>query len=203
LVRQRSVEFGFVMKYLLKNVTEIQPGFSFRGKFEPAADGEYRVLQIKDIGANGRILTDELTRTDHADLNQVYLVKKDDILFTTRGANRRAAFVAEEIPNTIFVAQIYSLRSLKEEIDPAYLAWYLNQKPAQDFFEAYSSGSYIKNIKIDVLKNLEIEVPPVEKQKKIVEIDSLRRQENELVESIQTKRNQVIEQTLINAIKGD
>lgn len=185
----------------LQNIAEIQAGFSFREKIESSRDGNFQVLQIKDIGNDGKVLTDDLTRTEADNIKPEHLVSRGDVLFTTRGENRRAAFVAEAMPDTIFVAQILSLRNIREDINPAYLAWYLNQSPAQAYFEANASGSYIKNIRIDVLANLEISIPPLDVQRRILEVHRLRLRERELVEDIQTKRDQVIEQTLMKAIK--
>ena len=187
------------MSLKLKDIIDIQPGFSFRGRIAPKKNGKYQVLQIKDIGDEGNIKMSDLTRTDSGDISSEYLVQKGDVLFTTRGANRRAAFVGEEIPNTIFTAHIFSLRNIKPEVDPAYLAWYLNQKPAQNYFDTNASGSYVQNIRINVLAALPVKIPSLETQRSIAEIDRLRRCEKELIQQIESKRNQIIEHILINA----
>lgn len=111
-------------------------------------------------------------------------------------------FVGEELPNTVFVAQIFALRISDENVEPAYLAWYLNQRDAQEYLDATASGSYIQNIRKDILANLPIEVPPMETQKKIVEINKLALREKNLIEQIQTKRGQLIERVLLNAINN-
>jgi len=188
-------------KVRLKEIAEIQAGFSFREKIEPKENGRFRIVQIKDIGNAGDVLTDDLTRTEADYIKPEYLVRQGDVLFTTRGGNRRAAFVADELPDTIFVAQILSLRNIRRDISPAYLAWYLNQKPAQDYLEVNASGSYIQNIKIDVLADLPVSVPPPETQQRILEIYALHQREGELVAAIQSKRDRVVEQTLMKAIK--
>lgn len=185
----------------LQDIADIQAGFSFRKGITSKKDSEFQVIQIQDIGNDGEVLTEDLTRTEPDNFKPEHFVQQSDVLFATRGANRRAAFVTEKIPDTIFVAQILSLRNIREDIIPAYLAWYLNQTPAQNYFEANASGSYIQNIKIDVLKNLEISIPPLEDQRRILEIHRLRIRERELVEEIQMKRDQITEQTLMTVIK--
>ena len=188
-------------KFILKEVGLIQAGYSFREGIQPTENGSLTVIQIKDIGRNGEILCEDLTHTEVDNIKPDHFVRQGDVLFTTRGMNRRAAFVAEEMPDTVFVAQILSIRNLHPDIDPAYLAWYLNQPPAQEYFGMTSSGSYIQNIKIDVLAELEISVPTLENQKRILEIHALRLREKKLVEEIQQRRNQVVEQILMKAIK--
>jgi Type I restriction modification DNA specificity domain len=184
----------------VKEISEIrQAGFAFRGRIEAVSDGQYQVLQIKDIGQNNEILSDSLIRAN-ANVRPIHLVKKDDVLFASRGANRRAAFVENEMPNTIFIAQIFALRGLDQIINPAYLAWFINQKPAQDYLEFNSSGSHIQNITIEVFENLPVIIPPLETQRKIVEIHHLWLREKELVKQISEKRSQVIEKVLLSAI---
>lgn len=188
-----------LMKRKIKDIADIQNGYSFRSKIETAEDGNVRVLQIRDIDSDGRVLTDDLIRIDFERIKRSYFLKKDDVLFTTRGINRRAGCVLEEIPDAIFVAQISALRVKSEVIIPQYLAWYLNQKPAQNYFDSFASSSHIQNIKMTVLNDLGIEIPSIETQQKITEIDRLHRRENDLIEILKEKRGQLIEQTLINA----
>lgn len=191
------------MNFVLKEIAEIQPGFSFRGKIEPRDDGEFQVLQIKDVGAGGELLTDDLIRTGGVSIKSEYLVQRGDVLLTTRGANRRAVFVAGDLPDTIFTAQIFSLRNIDERVSPAYLAWYLNQRQAQEFLITNASGSYIQNIRIDDLSELPVAAPSRAKQEKIVEIDRLYRRERELVGLIQSKRSQIVEQMLAKIIEEE
>lgn len=179
----------------------MQAGHSFREKIVPIRNGKHKVIQIKDVGIEGDLLGD-LLETEIEEVKDDFFVRKNDVLFTTRGLNRRACFIDKEMSNTFFVAQIFALRDLSEQIEPAYLAWYINQKPAQNYLETNASGSYIQNIRKDILANLPVVIPPKETQRRIVEINQLSIREKSLVEQIQTKRDQVIEKMLLNAIKN-
>lgn len=190
------------MKRTLKDISRIQPGFSFRGRIEPQTSGDVRVVQIKDIGGDGKLLTADLIRTEAANLRPEYLVRQGDVLFTTRGLSRRAAFVRESLDATMYVAQIFAVRDLEPGIEPEYLTWYLNQTPAQDFLDTYSTGAFIQNIRRDVFENLPVSVPSIETQKMIVEIDQLRQRESQLRAAIKEKRDQLVEKTLLTAIDG-
>jgi restriction endonuclease S subunit len=185
----------------LRDIAEIQAGYSFRGSIPVSEQGNYRVIQIKDIGFDGRISNADLAKTNLDFIKPEYLARKDDILFTSRGTNRRAAVVDGTAENAIFVSQLYSLRLKSEKIIPEYLAWYLNQKPAQDFFEENASGSYIQNIRQDVLGELPVVVPEPETQKRIIDIYQLSLEEKELTEKILIKRRQIVEQALRSVIE--
>ncbi len=186
----------------LNEIATIQAGHSFREKIEPDADGEYSVIQIKDVGTDGSLLTDEILKTRIEKTRPEFLVQKGDVLFTTRGVNRRACSVEEELPNTVFVAQIFALRALDARVEPSYLAWYINQKPAQEYLESTASGSYIQNVRKDILADMPVVLPPKDVQLKIVAVHRLAWREKYLLEQIKEKRNQFIERVLLDAIKN-
>jgi restriction endonuclease S subunit len=190
------------MKKRLKDIATIQPGFSFRGRIEPKETGRLSIVQIKDIGENGTLLVDELVRTDAPNVKLEYFVRPGDVLFTTRGLRRRAALVTRDMDNTVYVAQIFAVRGISQVIEPAFLAWYLNQVPAQEHFEMFSTGAFIQNIRKEVLEHLLVSVPPLETQRTIVEIHRLRQRESSLRSAIREKRNLLVEQTLLAAIEN-
>ncbi len=186
----------------INQIATIQAGHSFREKVEPDENSEYSVIQIKDVGTDGSLLTDEILKTRIEKTRPEFFVQKGDVLFTTRGVNRRACSVEKELPNTVFVAQIFALRSLDATVEPSYLAWYINQKPAQEYLESTASGSYIQNVRKDILADMPVLLPPKDVQKKIVAVARLAWREKHLLEQIKEKRNQFVEKVLLNAIKN-
>ncbi len=189
------------MERSLKEIANIKAGYSFRETIPVSENGNYRVIQIKDVNYSGLISSGDLVKAAVDSIKPEYLTQTGDVLFTSCGANRRAAVVDETAADTIFVSQLYALKIKTDAIIPEYLAWYLNQKPAQDFFEANASGSYIQNIRHDVLAQLPVVLPPVETQKRIVEIYQLGLREREMAQKILEKRWQVVEKMLLELIK--
>ena len=189
------------MEILLKEIADIKAGYSFRETIPVSDNGNYRVIQIKDVDYRGFISSDDLVRATVDSIKPDYLTQTGDVLFTGRGANRRAAAVDETAADAIFVSQLYGLKIKTDSVIPEYLAWYLNQKPAQDFFEANASGSYIQNIRHDALAQSPVVLPLVETQRRIVEIYRLGLREREVAERILEKRWQIVEQTLLELIK--
>ena len=124
------------------------------------------------------------------------------MLFTTRGASRRAAAIDEELANTIFVAQIFAVRNLDDGILPEYLAWYLNQAPAQEHFDTFTSGATIQNVRKEVLAALPVDVPSIETQRLVLKIVELRRREISLTREIENKRAALIHESLLRAISS-
>lgn len=188
------------MQKALKDIAEIQAGYSFREGITPIDDGSVRVIQIKDIGSFGDVLEDDLAAVDADNLKNDFFVRSGDVLLTTRGASRRAAAVGETMESTIFVAQIFAIRNLDKRVLPDYLAWYLNQPPAQEHFDTFTSGATIQNVRKDVLAALPVDVPSIETQRLVLEIVELRRRETSLIKEIESKRSALVNETLIRAI---
>ncbi len=120
-------------------------------------------------------------------------------MFVARAARRTAAVVEHELPNTIFGSQFLVCES-KEGIDPAYLAWYINQKPAQRYLEENATGTNVRIITKEALGRLPVTVPPLAKQRKIAEVYFLSLREKRLMDEIQTKRGQLVELALLQSI---
>lgn len=189
------------MERLLKEIADIKAGYSFRETIPVSETGCYRVIQIKDVTPSGFISSGDLLTAEIDSIKPEYLTQTGDVLFTSRGTNRRAATVDETAANAIFVSQLYALKIKTDAVVPEYLAWYLNQKPAQEFFEANASGSYIQNIRHDVLAKFPVTLLPVEMQKRIVEIYRLGLREREVAKKITEKRWQLVESSLLELIK--
>ena len=188
------------MKKTLKDIAYIQAGYPFREGITPVNGGSVRVIQIKDIGAFGHLLKEDLVAVEANNLKPDFYVRGGDVLLTTRGQSRRAAAIDEELESTIFVAQVFAVRNLDKGILPEYLAWYLNQSPAQEHFDTFTSGATIQNIRKAVLASLPVEVPSIETQRKVLTIAKLKKRESELLHEIENKRTALVNKSLLRAI---
>jgi restriction endonuclease S subunit len=88
----------------------------------------------------------------------------------------------------------------KADVLPAYLAWYLNQRPAQVFFEKHAGGTRIQVVNKQVLGEFEVEIPEFSVQEKIVKVYELHQRELFLLNSIKNQRNLMISVQLLNIV---
>lgn len=190
------------MQRHLIEIADIQAGYPFREGIAPIESGSLRVIQIKDIGTFGQLFKDDLVSVEADNIKQDFYVRSGDVLLTTRGASRRAAAVLNEFEDTIFVAQIFAIRNLNDDILPEYLAWYLNQAPAQEHFDTYTSGTTIANVRKDVLASLPVYVPSIATQRLVLKIAELRKQESELTQEIENRRTILVNEGLLRAIRA-
>jgi restriction endonuclease S subunit len=84
---------------------------------------------------------------------------------------------------------------------PQYLSWVLNSPTTQILLKGQAIGTSIPSISKQVLENLEIAIPSIDKQKAILQITKLRNKEKILKQKIETLREKQIQQQIINAIK--
>ncbi len=185
--------------HYLKDIATIRSGYLFREKIEPAADGAIRVIQVGDIALDARLATGALTRIHLPEIKSNQFLEPGDCLFISRGPRKQAVALTEPMEHTIATSQFFVIHP-NEPVLPEFLAWYINQRPAQRHIEAHSRGSAVSLINLEAMKMLPLETPPIETQRRIVRIHGLSLRERELLEAIQIKRRALVEMALLQSI---
>lgn len=99
------------------------------------------------------------------------LVKTNDVIFaTTRPTQNRSYFVSDKFDNQICSTGFCVLRANLELVDPKYIYYIIGSSKFMDYVAANESGSAYPAISDSLVKSFEIPLPPLEKQKEIVEI---------------------------------
>jgi len=153
---------------------EVLPGFALKARAEHEPEGAYQVVMAKHLSncMPYRYIDEHELRMTPAGSPENYRVQKGDVLFISRGV-RNCAAVIESLPEkTIASATFYILRA-HPVIEPAYLAWCLNQPPAQAQIGQIRTGAGTPIVQRNVLGDIQIPVPPLREQKQIVELGAL------------------------------
>jgi restriction endonuclease S subunit len=179
------------MKVKLKEISEAKLGYPFRERIVHNDAGKYAVVQMKDMGENCQINTAKLYRVDIEKISPAHSLQKGDVLFQNRGWRNCAAVVPELISGAVASSHLIVLRT-KNNVLPEYLAWYLNDVRAQGTIKNLARGATIPVISKELLGELEIEVPELSVQQKIVELEQLRHKENSLVAEIGRRRDMML-----------
>lgn len=191
------------MKTHITNIADINIGYQFRAKIEPTDDGTYPVIQIRDFNENRLLNIDRLIRVNIDKSAEQYQIKKGDILFLSRGHRNWAAPIVNDLKDAIAVSHFFVIKIKKSDVLPEYLAWYINQAPAQEFLHMNARhGSHMPLIPLSAFKGLTVEVPPIETQRKIVELSRLMEKEKLLLTELQEKRSRVINTVCLKAAKS-
>ncbi len=192
------------MEVGIKNIANVQVGYSFRSRLEASKGGAVAVIQMKDLLDNNTVGCDELIRIDMDKVKDHHLVRKGDLVFRSRGLVSNAAILLENPGMAVVAAPLLRIRVTKpDRVLPEYLNWYLGQREAQVFLTSRAIGTAQKMISKEVLENLEVLLPSLEKQKKIVELVSLSAREQTLLSGLADKRKQYISMVVTRFAKGE
>ena len=169
------------MKLKLANIATIQSAYHFREKIENDKDGNIQFIQFKDIDELNRINYDNLSKISLPNIRQSQLLEKGNILMKCRGINFSASIIDKNVQNTIATSHFFILKIKNQNIIPEYLAWFLNEATTQKIIKLGVGGSYMQVLNKKFLENLEITIPSINIQKKIINLHSLGEQEQKLL----------------------
>jgi restriction endonuclease S subunit len=186
------------MYHKLSNFAEVQMGFSFRDRLERKMGGVVSVIQMKDLMENKIVNCSELVQVDLDQVKERHLVKKNDLVFRSRGLQFNTAILNDD-PGTAVVASPLIRIRINDLgfIMPEFLSWYISQSDAQTFFSRHGQGSAQKMISKEDIEELSVMVPEIKKQKAIVELASLSDREQKLMNKLAKKRKMFISMHLM------
>jgi hypothetical protein len=191
------------MKTRVKDIAEVQIGYQARGRLEDIPDGTHCVIQMRDIDDAGRLNTARLARVIPERGSERYAVSPGDVVFRARGS-RNLAFVLRDVPpSTLASNHFYIVRMRQDSVLPGYLAWFVNQPPAQAHFCGRTQGTTMMLVPKAAFEGLEVDVPPLAVQRAIVELAALREKERGLFENLEGKRDTLIRALCLNAARRD
>src|SRR3972149_8135049 len=190
------------MKKKITEIADIQIGYQFRKKIELDDPGTNRVIQIRDFDENHTLNKDGLSRVRIDKSTDQYLIRRGDVLFLSRGHRHWAAPIIDELQDTVAVGHFFVIKMRNEIILPEYLAWYINQSPAQEYLHNIARrGTHMPLVTLSAFKGLTVEVPDMATQHQIVELSRLMERENKLLAELQGKRLLLINTISLQAIK--
>lgn len=182
----------------LADACTIHTGYTARGRLEPAAAGGVLAIQLRDISHEGIVDPERLTRVQLDGLADRYFVRTGDVVFRSRGERNTASALDDRLQEpALAVLPLMVLRPKRDVVTPEYLAWAINQPPAQRHFDSAARGTNIRMIPRSSLDDLELDVPDIEVQEKIVVIDALAERERELTHLAADTRRKMISLLLV------
>jgi restriction endonuclease S subunit len=182
-------------KQKIGNLAEIRSGYSFRSALEEVSDG-VPVLQIRDLEESGKVDPSQVVQVADEGFKDSHRVKSGEVLFAARGSQQRAG-VFEGNPEGAVAGSQFLVVQVKDQgkVLPEYLAWYLNRSEVKKKLEAMASGATIPHVSIAMLKCLDVEVPTLQVQKQLLEMQASATRELQLLQALMVEtqlRNQAL-----------
>jgi len=183
------------MNKKLDNLVEIRTGYQpkQKGGIKADPDSNWRIIQISDFDDDLNLNIDDLTMFKPDRDPEPYVVEKGDILFLARGRQNWAFAIEHNIQQTVAVVYFFIFRTKTEKVNPSYLAWYINQTPAQTYLSKLARrGSHMPIIAKRALVDLPVPLPSLDIQQQVAELNRLAQEEKRIVYQLGEKRDELI-----------
>ena len=179
---------------VLVSLATITAGYPLRGAVDALAAGEVAVIQMSNVSPDLGIAWETVRRVTLPSERSINLLTQGDIIFTTRGS-RNFALALEDVQGlAVCSPHFFVIRVIDTNcITPAFLSWQINLRPAQEYFQREATGSFILNIRREVVENLSLVVPPLAQQQAIIALAKTASDERAALTSLITNRNQQME----------
>jgi len=185
----------------LGELAEVRMGYPFRSRLEHDPQGNVAVIQMKDIDDANLLHAEEAIRVALPKGKTHHLLRAGDLLFRSRGRSNGAAQVLDGIGPAVLSAPMLLIRP--HGVLPAYLCWYINAPATQAQLAALAEGTSVRMISAEALKALDVPLPSLSAQQRIVRAAALAEQEQTLLARIATLRRRLTNHILMNeAIKA-
>ena len=169
----------------LRSVAAVIGGYPFRGPVPEVPGGPIRVVQMKDLVANGGIDWAGTVSTTLPGKRPPDLLCPGDVLVLVRGARNPAVYLGDVPGPAVSSLHFFLLRLMAESnLLAEFLAWQINQEPAQRYLEQNVEGTDQRSIRRAVLEALPIVVPPLPKQQSILKLARAAQREREMLTSM-------------------
>lgn len=167
-------------------------GLAFRSRIEPEADGTVAVIQMRDLTEDNKLSHRNLITIKVDKLSDRHLVKRRDLIFRSRRQTTTAAIIDTKIGPAVVAAPLLRIRVTSKHVLPEYLWWFVNQSSAQAFLHSRATGTAMTVIGKSALDDLQVPLPPLETQKRIVALADLSNKEQKLMRELAAKKEKLV-----------
>ena len=184
------------MNISMKNFAQVIPGYTFREAITPSNNGNIYVLQAKNVVNNYNIAdAQQLTKISLPTSRSASFVKHNDVILLSRGSGAgtfRACIYKGNNSDTLASSSVHIIRINQNYVLPEYLVLYLTSKQGQQELDQIASGTHFQIISRFHLAELQIPIPPIDKQQKLVDLYlNMKKQE-----AIATRKHQIYDNLL-------
>ncbi len=178
----------------LTDIADIRAGYPFRGRIVNTPGADVHVVRMKNVEPDHGVDWSDLARTKLLGRRKPDFLEAGQILFLARG-NHNFANCLDVVPvRSVCTPHFFLLDVLNDaETAPEFLAWQINQSPAQAYFRKSAEGSNSLSIRRGILEALPIVVPDMETQNKIVALNRTFLKEMSVMRRLMVNRRKMMD----------
>lgn len=164
-------------------------------------EGCIHYLQVNNYDKENNTILFSNPTLDLNSKTQNHLLYEGDILLAAKGSSNFCVVFHSGKGKAVASSSFLVIRITRPEIlFPDFLCWILNREDTMSFIKANAIGTSIPSISKTLIEDLDIDVPSMEVQSKIVSIACLQEREKQLYEAIQILRKKLIQKQLIEIL---
>ena len=130
-----------------------------------------------------------------------FTIREGDVLVPLRSV-RVSAIVARDVPPRTIAVGHWAIITPRPEILAEYLAWYLGHPSVARAIGTLVVGSTLPFVPLSALREMEIVIPDLAVQRRIVRIQKLHQQEERLEQQLAQARQHYINAVTQAALEG-
>ena len=169
----------------LNSLAEIKSGYTFRERVVSVESGDVFVIQPKDLSD---FSYSKMARINLSKNMQKHLLEKGNVLLSNRGTFEAMTYDGQYPvigSGGFFVIQVNDNRLI-----PEYLSLFLNSDLAQRTFSRLQESMTIPALTRTQLADIEVPIPPIKEQQKLIEFERLQKKEHDLMERLVSLKEQ-------------
>ena len=181
----KLVQFEVPKSWMWTTINKISTSILYGVSESAKSKGRYKLLRITDIQDN-YVCWQSVPFIDY-DENKVkqYLLQNGDIVFARTGATVGKSYLIENLSEQVIYASYLIRVRTYSLILPQYVKYFFKSGYYWNQIEQNSFGVGQPNVNATILGNLNIPIPPIEEQKRIVKaIEQLLKQINKIMENL-------------------
>jgi restriction endonuclease S subunit len=179
----------------LSDIAQIMTGYQIRKKIIKDEASSHSLVQMSSVNHNENYIERSyVIPINSEEIAERYFLRENDIIFCLKGKYNSVVHITNQI-NLIASNHFAIIRADKNLCNPEYLHWLLLSKAFRKKLGAVLQGSVINSLSTHTLLNIDVEIPSMENQKHIVEVNRLAEKEILLI-----KRMIKLKKSLANRI---
>lgn len=182
---------------ILKEIAILQSGIYMKTDSE----GDVRYLQVKDINPQNQVDYDKLVTVMNIGISDKHWLKNGDLLFAAKGASNYCIMYEGTERSTIASSSFIIIRPIVSDVLPEFLCCFFNTPSILGMLKNSAVGTGIQVIPQSVVGEIRLDIPPLEVQKLIVEMDRLRRESEYIRSEINDLKHSLQDQLLMDSLK--
>ena len=133
-------------------------------------------------------------------ISDKYLTQEGDVVVRLRSPST-AVYIEKEDEGLLITSLLAVIRVNDTRLDPRYLAYYINSYASQRLLQREIKGTAIPMLKTKDLERLQLAIPSIEEQKRVVKFLDLAQKERELLLTLANEKQQLSQAVLDTIIQ--